>query len=287
MALNLNTLKTRSLTAVIFVLVLLSCVYFSFYTFISFFFLVALMALNEFYNLGEKLSIRSYKIIGLIIGAILFPLIFFVTSGSIIQLKINRIILAFIALIPFLSAALYLFYKKKYTHRSLLFTLLGIVYCVLPFSLLVCIPVNSDNNSIASTAESYNAFKILGIVFLIWANDTFAYLGGSLIGKNKLYERVSPGKTWEGTIIGVIMCVGVGFVLNLNSTFNSNMVWPSIALLVGVLGTVGDLVESQIKRQAGVKDSGTLMPGHGGILDRFDSLLFVSPFVFTILSLLE
>ena len=127
----------------------------------------------------------------------------------------------------------------------------------------------------------------MGIIFIIWSNDTFAYIGGSLMGKNKMYEKVSPGKTWEGTIIGIVLCVSVGFVLNLDHTFTSNWLWPVIALFVGVFGTIGDLVESALKRKAGVKDSGKIMPGHGGILDRFDSLLFVSPFLFLIIKLLE
>lgn len=91
----------------------------------------------------------------------------------------------------------------------------------------------------------------------------------------------------EGTIIGVLLCVAVGFALNMNETFSSKWVWPLIALFVGVFATIGDLIESQMKRKAGVKDSGTLMPGHGGVLDRFDSLLFVSPFVFVILKLVQ
>jgi phosphatidate cytidylyltransferase len=187
--------------------------------------------------------------------------------------------------VPFILAIQFLFSSASDQFLSYVYTLGGILYCIVPFALLVQIPISFGNDLIPTL--QYNYFKVVGIIFLIWANDTFAYLGGSLIGKNKLYEAVSPGKTWEGTVVGVIACVGVGFVLNLNHTFSTNYWWPLIALFVGVFGTVGDLIESQMKRKAGVKDSGSIMPGHGGILDRFDSLMFVSPFVYLIIKFSE
>jgi phosphatidate cytidylyltransferase len=191
-----------------------------------------------------------------------------------------------IYLVPFILALQFLFSKHEGPFHDLAFTVAGIFYCVVPFALLVKIPVSS-NGMVNELAQSYDYFKIMGIIFLIWANDTFAYIGGSMYGKHKMYERVSPGKTWEGTLTGIACCVAVGFLLNCNKTFSSQWIWPLIALFVGVFGTLGDLIESLMKRKAGVKDSGAIMPGHGGVLDRFDSLLFVSPFVFVILKLVE
>ncbi len=284
MALDLKTLRVRSLTAAVFVVVLLSCIYYSYFSFLALFFCVSIWALYEFYELSARIANKPFATLGMICGIITFMSIYA------LQLPPNCSDINFLSysiyLVPFIIALQFVFSKHEHPFHDLAFTISGIFYCVIPFALLVKIPV-VESGTVNELAASYNSFKILGIVFLIWANDTFAYLGGSMFGKHKLYERVSPGKTWEGTIIGIIFCVAVGFLLNLNKTFSCDCIWPLIALVVGIFGTIGDLVESQMKRMAGVKDSGSLMPGHGGVLDRFDSLLFVSPFVFVILKLVH
>jgi len=284
MALDLKTLRVRSITAAVFVIVLLSSIYFSYFSFIGLFFLVSIWALHEFYSLAEKMGAKPFAGIGMISGILAFMSIYSLQlTQNNFDIKLMRYA---VYLVPFIVARKFLFSKNKQSFQDMAFTIAGIFYCIIPFALLIKIPV-AETGTVNELAASYDHFKILGIIFLIWANDTFAYLGGSLIGKHKLYERVSPGKTWEGTVVGIILCVAVGFVLNMNETFSSKWVWPLIALFVGVFSTLGDLIESQMKRKAGVKDSGTLMPGHGGILDRFDSLLFVSPFVFVVLKLLQ
>lgn len=284
MALNVQTLKVRSLTAAIFVVVLVGAVYINYYTFLSLFFLVSLWGLKEFYDLSEKMGASPFKGIGMLSGVLVF---FSILSNSLKIKGIHFNTTAIWMLVPFILAIQFLFSRTEKPFPAFVYTVAGIIYCILPFALLVQIPVDTGSgSSLSELSASYNYFKVLGIIFLIWANDTFAYLGGSLIGKNKMYERVSPGKTWEGTAVGVICAVGVGFLLNLDHTFSSQTIWPLIGLFVGVFGTIGDLIESLMKRQAGVKDSGTLMPGHGGILDRFDSLMFVSPFVYFIIEFL-
>lgn len=121
---------------------------------------------------------------------------------------------------------------------------------------------------------------ILAFLLMIWGNDTFAYLGGSTYGKHKMFERISPKKTWEGTLTGVVMTVVMAVLFWKIPFFADNGLlfscpqWIILALLVSVFGTLGDLLESLFKRNAGIKDSGKIMPGHGGILDRFDSILF-------------
>jgi phosphatidate cytidylyltransferase len=284
MGLDLRSFRTRSLTAAVFAIVLVGCICFSYYSFLSLFFLVGIWALHEFYSLAEKMGYKPFRTLGTICGILTFMSIYA------LQLPQNCPDINFlryaIYLVPFIIALQFLFTKREHPFHDFAFTVIGIFYCILPFALLVKIPVASSG-MVNELATSYDYFKVLGIIFLIWANDTFAYIGGSMYGKHKMYERVSPGKTWEGTITGIICCVLVGFVLNLQHTFSSQWLWPLIAFFVGVFGTVGDLIESLIKRKAGVKDSGALMPGHGGVLDRFDSLLFVSPFVFVILKLAE
>lgn len=284
MGLDLKKLRVRALTALFFVIILLSCINYSYYSFIALFFLVALWVLYEFYELVVKMGYRPYATVGMVSGVLTFMSIY---AWQLPDNCSDTTFLRYgIYLVPFLIATRFVFSKSEHAFHELAFTMAGVFYCIVPFALLVQIPTGAGN-SVSELATNYVAFKILGIIFLLWVNDTGAYLGGSLFGKHKLFERVSPGKTWEGTIIGAAFCVGLGFVLNIDNTFTSQWTWPLIAICIGVLGTIGDLIESLLKRKAGVKDSGALMPGHGGMFDRFDSLLFVSPFIFVLLKLAE
>jgi len=154
-------------------------------------------------------------------------------------------------------------------------SLLGLFYITLPIVLLMMIRTDDFN------AGDPDFLKIVpcGIIFSIWINDTMAYLVGSFIGKNPL-SKISPKKTWEGTIGGVILCVVVITLIGYFTEYYNVVDWIAISFCSAVFGTLGDLLESKLKRMAGVKDSGSLMPGHGGFLDRFDSLLVAIPFVF-------
>jgi len=152
---------------------------------------------------------------------------------------------------------------------------LGLLYITLPVFLMIWMRVNNFNN----LPENYLKVIPCGIVFSIWINDTMAYIVGSLIGKTPL-SSISPKKTREGTIGGAILCVIVISVAGYLTSFYSVTTWIVISLFCAVFGTLGDLLESKLKRMAAVKDSGTLMPGHGGFLDRFDSMLVAIPFVF-------
>jgi phosphatidate cytidylyltransferase len=138
----------------------------------------------------------------------------------------------------------------------------------------------------ATGVPAYDPWLVFGVILLIWSNDTFAYLSGSIAGRHKMMERISPGKTWEGTVLGVLITFGLSFVLRDVILQEKGFLWPVLGLMVPILATIGDLVQSMLKRQAGIKDSGSIMPGHGGVLDRFDSLIFVSPFVVAVLKLL-
>jgi phosphatidate cytidylyltransferase len=152
---------------------------------------------------------------------------------------------------------------------------LGLFYITLPILLMIFMRTD------ALPGKDDNFLKILpcAIVFSIWINDTMAYIVGSFIGKNQL-SKISPKKTWEGTIGGIILCVIVIALIGISTGFYSYRDWILIPLFCGVFGTFGDLLESKLKRMAAVKDSGNLMPGHGGFIDRFDSLLIAIPFTF-------
>lgn len=154
-------------------------------------------------------------------------------------------------------------------------SLLGLLYITLPIGLMMMIRTEDFS------AGDNNFLKIIpcGIIFSIWINDTMAYLVGSVIGKHPL-STISPKKTWEGTIGGIILCVTVIALIGHFTGYYTANDWIAISLCSAIFGTFGDLLESKLKRMANVKDSGSLMPGHGGFLDRFDSTLIAIPFVF-------
>jgi phosphatidate cytidylyltransferase len=174
-----------------------------------------------------------------------------------------------------------LFNAKKEVVPQLGKIFLSIMYIGVPFTLMVLIPfINHDFQYIHST--------ILGVFILVWINDTFAYVTGSLFGKHKLLERISPKKTIEGFIGGMFFAFVGAWLLSRFYPDLSLINWLVFAAIVSVFGVLGDLIESMFKRQAGVKDSGNLIPGHGGLLDRLDSVIFAAPFIFLYLvSVLE
>ncbi len=267
----MNNFFKRTLTAGAFVAVLLGATYFSQYSFFVLFFIVTILGLWEFYTLSEKGGNTPQKVLGTIAGAFLFASNAFVVFGKydyrLLVINIPVLLLIFIA---------ELFRKKENPFANLAFTFLGIFYVAFPFSLL---------NHILTLSGTYSYQVLFGCWFILWCNDSGAYLAGSAFGKNKLFPRVSPGKSWEGSIGGAIIAYIIAFIISGWYTGISRTDWYVIAGILVVIGTLGDLVESLYKRSLGVKDSGTLLPGHGGILDRFDSLLMAIPFVFTYLVL--
>ncbi len=147
-------------------------------------------------------------------------------------------------------------------------------YVIIPFLLIIKLPFVKNN---------FNPYIIIGMFILVWANDTFAYIVGKSMGKHKLFERISPKKTIEGFVGGMLFTVAGAYILGQSNYFDTALTpwqWMAFGAILVISGTLGDLVESQLKRNAGVKDSGKIMPGHGGILDRLDSVLFAIPFLF-------
>lgn len=286
MALNLKTLATRSITAAVFVVVLLSCIFYNYLSFAGLFFLVSIWGLYEFYQLAEKLGVKPYKVIGIISGSFLFLLAFLANISSEVSWLSLSLFPAFLVLL-FTIFIIALFDKQPNTFLNITYTITGIIYAVIPFSILLFISCLDKTSLNQTDIAPYNYHYVLGIILLIWSCDVFAYLVGSLIGKHKLYERISPGKTWEGSIGAAILTIGSAILISQWFHELPMIHWIVISIIVCVFGTIGDLVESMLKRQAGVKDSGKIMPGHGGILDRFDSLLFVAPFVYCYLNLIR
>ena len=171
-----------------------------------------------------------------------------------------------------------LFKKKEKIVNYLGKIFLATIYIAVPFTLMVQIPfVNADFTFINTS--------ILGVFILIWTSDSFAYLVGNLIGKHKLFKRISPNKTVEGFVGGMVATFVASFILAQYFITLSLTQWIVIAALVSIFGVLGDLIESMFKRQAGIKDSSNFIPGHGGFLDRFDSVIFAAPFIFIYLQL--
>lgn len=163
-------------------------------------------------------------------------------------------------------------YSKNFVgYRQITKFFIIINYIILSFFFLAFLPFIDGE---------YQPELIIYVILIIWANDSFAYIIGKNIGKRKLFERISPKKTIEGFIGGLLFSIITGLIIGFYSNFFSVFNWIIIAIITSILGTYGDLIESKFKRQANVKDSGTIMPGHGGLLDRLDSLFFLAPFVY-------
>ena len=233
------------------------------------------VGMSEFYTLAEKQGDNPQRIVGLVAGLVLFALNFAFISDDIQILGNAR--QAFGCGLAFLLLSLpamficELYRRGENPAANIGTTLMGVVYVALPLSVMCYIPMIGDG--------AWNPWVMIFYVFIIWANDVFAYLVGMSIGRHRLCERLSPKKSWEGFFGGVAGAVAMGLVAArvLDGGYGA---WAGLALVASVSGVLGDLVESMFKRAAGVKDSGTLIPGHGGVLDRFDAMLLSAPFVF-------
>jgi phosphatidate cytidylyltransferase len=280
MALDKKKFGTRALSAIFFVAVLLSCTLFSYLSFTVFYLVVALWGLTEFYKMAKALGYRPYAPMGYFSASLLylsfvsFPLLSNLTFFLAVPFEI-------LAVLPFLVMISAVFDKHERPFSNALFTIGGIIYAVLPFALAHDLVSRNERNLLL-----FDPWILMGIIVLIWSNDTFAYLGGSFFGKHKMIERVSPGKTWEGTVIGILISFGLSFFIQPLLKSGTQQFWLFAGLIVPIMATLGDLLESVLKRQSGLKDSGNVLPGHGGILDRFDSLIFVTPFVWLVLRLI-
>jgi phosphatidate cytidylyltransferase len=284
-----ETLK-RAISGAVYIILLLSSILYSTESFFILFGIFLIIAIYEFCNL-----IQINKTSSILFGILLYSIVSLLSNynkitthtinrifNSDINLSINikqlDLILLVISLVVSIKCVLFLFYDKiqNLSNSSKYLYLLG--YIILPFIFIT---------KISFGVKEYNPKIIIGLFILIWTNDTFAYIVGKTIGKNKLFEKISPKKTIEGFIGGIVFAILAGYLISkyyikASPQFSerSIMIWTSIALIVGIVGTIGDLIESKFKRIAGVKDSGNIMPGHGGILDRLDSVIFVAPIIF-------
>jgi len=266
----------RAITAFFFVILIIASITINKYLFGILFLIVNALVLTEFYTLVEKGGFTPQKRYGVLIGSIVFGLSFLaannIVSQSILILIIPLIIISFI---------IEIYSKSEHPFTSLSFTFFGIVYITMPFSVLNYISAPDVTNNVFSHKILLPFFAIL------WASDTGAYIVGSLIGKHKLIERISPKKTWEGVFGGIAFSMLTAFIISIYITELSSFNWILLAVIIAVFGTYGDLSESLLKRRAKVKDSGNLLPGHGGVFDRFDSVTFAAPAAFIFLKIIS
>lgn len=272
---KMKNLMVRTLSGAVLAVVVLGAICWSQWSFGALLALLLIVGMGEFYTLAEARGESPQRFIGLIAGLILLALNFaFVSDDIQILGSANQAFacgLAFLLLLLPVMFICELFRRRENPIANIASTLLGVIYVAMPFSLMCYFPI------IAS--ETWNPWVMLFYIFIIWANDVFAYLVGMSIGRHKLFERLSPKKSWEGFFGGVIGAVAMG-LLAARVLDGGYAAWAGLAFVASITGVLGDLVESMFKRAAGVKDSGSLIPGHGGVLDRFDAMLLSAPFVF-------
>ncbi|HEX3009181.1 MAG TPA: phosphatidate cytidylyltransferase [Bacteroidales bacterium] len=270
----MNNFFKRAITGALFVIVLLGSILLHPLTFALLFSVVLVLGLLEFYRLIKAKDIHPQKYIGIALGVV-----FFLASFRNAQNYLPSGI--FILFIPAVAGIflLELFRNKPNPFHNIAFTIVGVLYIAVPLSFL-----NSLVFHDRITLE-YNPEILIGYFVLIWTSDTGAYLTGMAFGKHPLFKRISPKKSWEGFAGGTVLTIGMSFLVAQFSHEINIYQWTIVAVIIAIFGVLGDLVESMLKRSLDVKDSGNFLPGHGGILDRFDSLIISSPFVFTFIQL--
>lgn len=253
---------TRLLSGIVYVLILAAAMFYA-ESFLLLFGVFLMIAVIEFCSL-----VRLKVTVPMVIAALGYFL-FAIFPATMIMLHLLLLATLFVSV----RCIAFLFDDKARLDDEATKYIYLIGYIILPFILLAKIPFQEASGF-------YDPTVILGIFILVWTNDTFAFIVGKTMGKNKLFERISPKKTIEGFIGGIGFTLLAAAIISRYFMHQELLFWVVIAVIIGVIGTVGDLVESKFKRVAGVKDSGNIMPGHGGILDRLDSVIFAAPFVF-------
>ncbi|MFK8044195.1 MAG: phosphatidate cytidylyltransferase [Crocinitomicaceae bacterium] len=259
----------RAITGGIFVAILVLAIVFGELYFHILFGLIATVSLHEFYNLFPSKRISPNTGFGLLIGVLLYIIGSWTISYSYSPKYFVSILLLCFPLLAFAE----LYRKHKAPFQNIGITILGWIYIVFPLILLHLLIWDYN-------AEGWtNYLPVLTLFILVWTSDTFAYLVGKNFGKHKLFPRISPNKSWEGFLGGLFFAAVVGYIIAL-ITEQSFGLYIGLGVLIASVGTVGDLVESMLKRSLGIKDSGTILPGHGGMLDRIDAVLYVIPVVY-------
>jgi phosphatidate cytidylyltransferase len=273
---KLKNFIIRTLSGIVMVATLIGATLFSKLTFVLLLLAITLGGEWEFYRLAKKAGTSPQRFVGMLAGTMMI-----VAAAAALHeiLAITAVLMvAFMILIP--MPLIFELYRKSATPMANVgITYAGVIYVALPMALLTFFPMMLGNGE-------WKPWSVILYIFIIWANDVFAYLFGITLGKHRLFERISPKKSWEGFFGGLLGAMAMGFVAAKVLDANVAM-WIGLALIAAITGVFGDLVESLLKRSVDVKDSGSFIPGHGGWLDRFDALIFSVPFAFIYLVIVE
>lgn len=274
---KLRNFIIRALSGIVMFVVLLGAILTSQWSFVALMGVIAIGGMWEFYRMAEQAGYSPMKLLGAFMGIVVFcinlavMLFFSRQSDSTGSTLIIAALGVLVLLVP-LMCICELYRKSATPIANIASSIMGAIYVALPMSLLLVIPMLLGNGE-------WNPWIVLFYIFIIWANDVFAYLFGITLGRHRLFERISPKKSWEGFFGGLAGAVAMGYVAAVILDANT-VAWMGLALVAALSGVFGDLVESLMKRSVNVKDSGNIIPGHGGWLDRFDALILSAPFVF-------
>lgn len=271
----MNNFIVRTITGILFVAVVV-CSFLRPQAMVLLFALITGLTIWEFTGLvNEREKVTVNRLISTVAGVYFF----FVVAGFSSDLTPSAVFIPYLVSITYLMVA-ELYLKNEDPIHDWAYTMMAQLYIALPFSLLNTLAFHLTPQGLVT----YDAVLPLSVFVFLWMNDTGAYLCGSLLGKHKLFPRISPGKSWEGSIGGGILVIAIAVLVwylteqyQLNQLGLSAIEWAGLGLTVVIFGTWGDLVESLFKRTLGIKDSGNILPGHGGMLDRFDSSLLAIP----------
>ncbi len=273
-----SNLTQRLITALFGAAVIVTCILYGPWTYFAIFFFICLLTLHEFYHLAGLDGMIVQKTFGTLSGLVVFALSFLI-EADIISYRYYFLIFPMVSCVYMIK--LYKKFERK-PFTNIAFTFLGVFYVAVPFALL---------NIATFENGQYDYQIIFGCLFILWASDTGAYFAGTLFGKRKLFERISPKKSWEGVIGGGLLALGFAYglpyffsLIGHEPTIRSWQ-WMVVGGIIIVGGTYGDLIESLLKRSIEIKDSGDSLPGHGGFLDRFDGLLISAPFIVAFLEI--
>lgn len=264
---------TRTIWGLLYATALMGAMLLGAFSFALLFFVLSVFVLREFYSLCRKTGFSPQVYLGLAAGSLVFVFSFLV-AGHYLSGRSFLYILPLIYAIPVYE----LFRKKKTPIANMAITGFGLIYVSVPFSILnfLAFPSNEDG-------QAYTNVLLISLFIFVWASDSGAYFFGIQFGKHRLFERISPKKTWEGLLGGMITALLAAWVLTFVFPQYSFVLMGVMAIVTVISGTLGDLIESMFKRSIGLKDSGRFMPGHGGLLDRFDSILLASPTIFLVI----
>ncbi|MDN3724593.1 phosphatidate cytidylyltransferase [Aequorivita sp. SDUM287046] len=274
----MKEILVRTISGVLYISIIIFAMFTSREWFMGLFFVLAVITLSEYLKLVHLTSYLAYFLLAAAFYFLSYDV--FADNAVYLLLILSGFVNLFLLKDVLWTSKIPMFEKKKY--------ITVVFYIISGFVFLTLIPIMDIDGP-------FKPELIVAVFILVWSNDTFAFLVGKNLGRHKLLERISPKKTIEGFVGGMIGAVMAGFVIfkvlenfiPMDAERYPLWIWVSLAILISIFGTIGDLIQSKFKRQAGVKDSGIIMPGHGGLYDRLDSIIYASPFIYAFLLIVD